>query len=199
MTGPASVLAALVLAGMLVSGCGGSSRASASSTAAVSADVSSAPANGRAVRPPGPSARRAGTPQTALVKHPLATFSACMRAHGASPSKVRAAAGRAAVRACSPALAAALSGLRARARARTTLRGAGSAPHRNHLTPSLTLALQRFAACMRSDGVSLPPPGTTGAAIFNTRNLNKTSPQFKAAAGKCNPVLQKQLKAGAAR
>jgi hypothetical protein len=51
-------------------------------------------------------------------------------------------------------------------------------------------ALTKFAACMRSNGVNLPPPDTSGkGAIFNTRGLDTASAQFRTARMKCASLL----------
>jgi hypothetical protein len=44
----------------------------------------------------------------------------------------------------------------------------------------------KFAACMRKNGVNLPQPNTTGKGpIFNTKGIDTTSASFKAADAKC--------------
>jgi hypothetical protein len=44
----------------------------------------------------------------------------------------------------------------------------------------------KFAACMRKHGVTLPQPNTTGKGpIFNTKGIDTTSASFKAADAKC--------------
>jgi hypothetical protein len=59
---------------------------------------------------------------------------------------------------------------------------------RVQLPPKLAGALQKFAACMRENGVTnFPEPH---GATFDTSHLNTSSPQFKAAETKCNAVLQ---------
>ena len=51
-------------------------------------------------------------------------------------------------------------------------------------------ALTKFAACMRSNGVNLPPPDVSGkGTIFNTRGLDTASTQFRAARKKCASLL----------
>jgi hypothetical protein len=48
----------------------------------------------------------------------------------------------------------------------------------------------KFAACMRQNGVALPPPNTSGnGPIFDTKGIDTTSPQFKAAETKCRSDL----------
>jgi hypothetical protein len=49
-------------------------------------------------------------------------------------------------------------------------------------------ALAKFAACMRSNGVTLPAPNTSGkGSVFN--GINTASAKFKAAATKCHTAL----------
>jgi hypothetical protein len=60
------------------------------------------------------------------------------------------------------------------------------------------LALTRFAACMRENGVNLPPPNTSGKGpIFNVSGLNVASTEFKAAEAKCAVDLRSRLRARA--
>jgi hypothetical protein len=58
---------------------------------------------------------------------------------------------------------------------------------RNRPSPQ---ALAQFAACMRQNGIDLPTANTSGKGpIFDTKGIDTTSPQFKAAAAKCRSVL----------
>jgi hypothetical protein len=71
-------------------------------------------------------------------------------------------------------------------------RGAGAA--RRTLTPAQKAAQQaalvKFAACMKTNGIALPAPNTSGTGpVFNTSKLNTTSPQFTAASTKCASLL----------
>lgn len=51
-------------------------------------------------------------------------------------------------------------------------------------------ALAKFAACMRSNGVNVPEPNTSGnAPVFNDKGINTASAKFKAAATKCHSAL----------
>ena len=66
--------------------------------------------------------------------------------------------------------------------------GAGRAPANN---PSAVTALTKFATCMRSNGVNLPAPNTSGGGpVFNTKGLSTTSASFRAADAKCAPDLR---------
>jgi hypothetical protein len=58
-------------------------------------------------------------------------------------------------------------------------------------SPARTKTLTAFAACMRSNGVNLPAPNTSGKGpVFNTSGLNTSSAQFKGAQAKCASTLQ---------
>ncbi len=51
-------------------------------------------------------------------------------------------------------------------------------------------AYAQFAACMRQNGVDLPTPNTSGKGpIFDTKGIDTTSAQFKAAETKCRSDL----------
>ncbi len=58
-------------------------------------------------------------------------------------------------------------------------------------SPTYTKALAKFAECMRSAGVNVPAPNTSGnGPIFNTKGLDTTSAKFKAADAKCASLLR---------
>jgi hypothetical protein len=72
--------------------------------------------------------------------------------------------------------------------------GGGAGAARRTLTPAQKAtqqaALVKFAACMKTNGVTLPAPNTSGnGPVFNTSKLNTTSPQFVAATKKCMSLL----------
>jgi hypothetical protein len=57
--------------------------------------------------------------------------------------------------------------------------------------PARTRALTKFAACMRTNGINLPAPNTSGKApTFNTAGLNTSSAKFRQAYAKCASQLQ---------
>ena len=63
-------------------------------------------------------------------------------------------------------------------------------------SPAFKQALAKFAACMRENGVNVPAPNTSGKGpIFNTKGLNTTSPQFKAAETKCSARPARRVRA----
>jgi hypothetical protein len=75
---------------------------------------------------------------------------------------------------------------------------AGSLPPRRPFNSATgRQALVRFAACMRQNGTNLPAPKTGKGPLFNTKGLNTSSPQFRAAFVKCRANLSSIL--GSAR
>jgi hypothetical protein len=57
--------------------------------------------------------------------------------------------------------------------------------------PGYQQAIAKFAACMRENGVNVPQPNTSGSGpVFNTKGLNPSSAQFKAAEAKCRSDLE---------
>jgi len=64
-------------------------------------------------------------------------------------------------------------------------------------SPAFKQALAKFATCMRENGVNVPEPNTSGnGPIFNTKGLNTTSSQFKAAQIKCSKDLTGTFRRG---
>ncbi len=64
-------------------------------------------------------------------------------------------------------------------------------------SPAFKQALAKFAACMRENGVNVPEPNTSGnGPIFNSKGLDTTSPQFKAAQAKCSADLRGTFRRG---
>ena len=69
---------------------------------------------------------------------------------------------------------------------RTGATGGGGFFRRRLTTPTVVAALNKFAACMRSNGVNVPAPNTSGSGpLFDTKGLDTTSASFKAAEAKC--------------
>jgi len=65
-------------------------------------------------------------------------------------------------------------------------------------SPAFKQALAKFATCMRENGVNVPEPNTSGSGpIFNTKGLDTTSAQFKAAQSKCSKDLAGTFRRGA--
>jgi hypothetical protein len=75
-------------------------------------------------------------------------------------------------------------------------RGGGSA---NLNSATARAALTSYAACMRSNGVNVPAPNTSGnGPIFNTTGINTSSTQFKTAQSKCQSDLKGVFPGGGA-
>jgi|HubBroStandDraft_3_1064219.scaffolds.fasta_scaffold13661_3 hypothetical protein len=56
--------------------------------------------------------------------------------------------------------------------------------------PAFRAALTKFAACLRDNGVNVPPPNTTGKGpIFDTKGIDTSSAQFRTAEMKCRSTL----------
>jgi len=63
-------------------------------------------------------------------------------------------------------------------------------------SPAVKEALNKFATCMRENGVDVPSPNTSGKGpVFDTKGLSTTSAKFKAAESKCRPDLQGTFRA----
>lgn len=70
------------------------------------------------------------------------------------------------------------------------VRGGFGAPGRLR-SPAFTKALAKFAECMRSNGIAVPKPNTSGnGPIFSTKGLNANSAKFRAARAKCSTLLR---------
>ena len=73
-------------------------------------------------------------------------------------------------------------------------RGAGGARLKS---PAFKQALAKFATCMHENGVNVPEANTSGSGpVFNTKGLNTSSAQFKAAQTKCSKDLQGGFRRG---
>ena len=56
--------------------------------------------------------------------------------------------------------------------------------------PVFTAALAKFAECLRQNGVNVPAPNTSGnGPVFDTKGIDTSSPQFRAATTKCRSTL----------
>jgi hypothetical protein len=195
----AGLSVALLLAGLTLTACGGSSKGTSSSVAhpttssaqtTTSTPTATASKKTRPTRKAGPSVSRSAPSDGAKVKQALGAFSACMKAHGAGGAKPGTEAYTAAAKSCAPSLTSALAQLRGHTgepSKSAAVKPRPAAP-RVQLPPKLAGALQKFAACMRENGVTnFPEPH---GATFDTSHLNTSSAQFKSAETKCNAVLQ---------
>jgi hypothetical protein len=69
--------------------------------------------------------------------------------------------------------------------------GGGFRPGARLRSPAYRSALASFVQCMRSHGINLPAPNTSGSGpIFNTGTINTNSAQFRAAESACRSVLR---------
>jgi hypothetical protein len=58
-------------------------------------------------------------------------------------------------------------------------------------SPTAKKALAKFATCLRSNGINVPEPNTSGKGpIFNSKGLDTSSSKFAAAESKCRSDLQ---------
>jgi hypothetical protein len=63
---------------------------------------------------------------------------------------------------------------------------------------SFKKSLEAFATCMRSNGIALPTPNTSGKGpVFDTKGVNTSSPAFRSAQLKCLTVLRAARPGGA--
>jgi hypothetical protein len=73
-------------------------------------------------------------------------------------------------------------------------RGGGGARFKS---PAFQAALAKFATCMRQNGVNVPAPNTSGSGpVFDTKGIDTSSAQFKAAEAKCQSDLSGAFKRG---
>jgi hypothetical protein len=56
--------------------------------------------------------------------------------------------------------------------------------------PVFKTAIVKYSECLRQNGVNISAPNTSGnGPVFDTKGINTTSPQFKAATTKCRATL----------
>jgi len=64
-------------------------------------------------------------------------------------------------------------------------------------SPAFQAALAKFASCMRENGVNVPAPNTSGSGpVFDTKGIDTSSAQFKAAEAKCQSDLSGAFRRG---
>jgi len=184
---PAIAVLILVLASLALAACGGSSTSSSSSTTTnASATTSTAGGTGSTSRPRGPLGGRFLALRECMQKNGITLpkrkpgqrpgIGGFLGGAGGPqlPAGVTRAQYEAALKKCG--------GFQ-----RARLPGAGGAPF---TSPAAKQALAKFAACMRSNGVNLPEPNTSGKGpIFNTKGLSTSSKAFRAAEIKCRSEL----------
>jgi hypothetical protein len=188
----AAAVALLLLAGLLLAACGGSTSTSTTGAGAATQSAAVTPST-----TPGSGAHTGttpGTPSTApsYLRKRFAALRECMARNGVKlpqpkPGQARPFLG-------GPLLPAGVS----RSQYEAALRKCGG-PRRGSRARSLHSAavhraLARFAACMRANGVNVPPPNTSGTGpIFNTKGIDTKSPQFVSAASKCEGNLRQSF------
>jgi hypothetical protein len=75
-------------------------------------------------------------------------------------------------------------------------RGGFGGPGGRFSSPVVKQALKRFAACMRTNGVDVPEPNTSGKGpIFNTKGVSTSSAKFTAAENACRSDLRSAFQA----
>ncbi len=63
--------------------------------------------------------------------------------------------------------------------------------------PTFKAALAKFATCMRQNGVNVPAPNTSGnGPVFDTKGIDTSSAQFRAAEAKCQSDLRGAFQRG---
>jgi hypothetical protein len=187
---PAIALSALVLllACLGLAACGGSS--SSSSTSTITSAASTAPGNNTVTGPTGAVAGRFKALRECLQKNGITLPKRAPGQHrpggpggflggpaGAGargpqlPDGVTRAQYEAAIKKCGG----------------SAFAGRGTARLKS---PVYRAALTKFAACMRENGVDVPAPNTSGnGPIFDTKGIDTSSSQFRAAETKCRTDL----------
>jgi len=200
------VLLPVGLAGVLaLGGCGGSSNTARNATSAFT--VAAAPQT--APRPAAP--RAPGTSSTAASRAALKVFAACLRRHGVKGSEpstsatgAPAPAGgtvaaspafRAASRACTPLLRAALArsaGAHGPASGATRRASPAAAPRPRPRKPpaSITRAMRRFTACMRAHGVAGFPEPVGESFDLTDLHIDTAAAPYRSAEAACDALLQ---------
>jgi hypothetical protein len=210
----AVALPLVLLACVGLSACGGSSSnttsTAANAAATSSAASSSTPSSAATKAPATPGASTTGastTPARAgsgasvagAVQARVTAMRQCLQQHGVTPPQTRAGAGGGILGAKPP------KGM-TRAQYLELVRKCGSSTggpaavgaKRRFSSPRFRQALASFAACLRQNGVNVPPPNTSGKGpIFNIKGINTASPQFRQARQRCRATLVSALRAGA--
>jgi hypothetical protein len=168
---------AIALAGLVLASCGGSSNTSSTATASAAAS------------PPGAGASGGGR---------FAALRECLAKNGITLPRRTPGQGRGGVLPGGAGAARRLPAGVTRAQFEAAVKKCGGLPRGGSLggarrlnNPAFTAALAKFAACMRSGGVKLPEPNTSGKGpVFNTTGVDTNSPQFRSARAKCQSALR---------
>ena len=188
-----AVVLVLLLACLGLAACGGSSKSSSTSTNASAATTTTgttgakgpnAAASRRCANACRRTASRCRNGPRARNVHPVepAAFSVVARRAGAGgpqlPKGVTRAQYEAALKKCGGG----------------AFAGRGGARFKS---PAFQAALAKFATCMRENGVNVPAPNTSGSGpVFDTKGIDTSSAQFKAAETKCQSDLRGAFRRG---
>jgi hypothetical protein len=188
----AAVALVLLLAGLMLAACGGSSGKTTSSATA-SASASTTTGTSTTGAPKGPGAGRFAALRECMAKNGITLPK---RAPGQRP---RPGAGGFLGAGAGPQLPKGVT----RAQYEAVLKKCGGGVFRGGASrtnnPAFRQALVKFAACMRENGVKLPEPNNSGKGpIFDTKGVNTASTQFRAAERKCSASLRGAFGGGAA-
>jgi hypothetical protein len=176
----------------------------------VSAAAPPALTAGRTVKPP--STKPAGAHHaasnhtTAGLTQAFSSYTACLGRHGvnlhpAQPTKgaqplsatgagTNTRASKQALTACAPALPAALR----RAVKTLGLTAPAARTRRQPIPVPTSAALERFTACMRTNGVTtFPPPEHGGGFNLIRAHINQANPRYKTAQAHCYPILEEAV------
>jgi hypothetical protein len=75
--------------------------------------------------------------------------------------------------------------------------GSGFGTRRNFNSTANRTALTKYAACLRTNGISLPAPNFSGTGpVFNTKGINTTSAAFTTAETRCKADLPQTFRGG---
>jgi hypothetical protein len=169
----APAVLALLVSCVLLAACGGSSKGSSTSATQASTPTSSTGAS---------SSPTATTPAHSAVEAALAPYRECIKKQGITlpkgntgsrlPSGVTRAQYEAAAKKCHVPLG--------------VFESSPTGPRRP-ITSAARQRLIKFAACMRENGVNLPP-STPGRPLYYPSGVNLSSAQFRAALLKCFPL-----------
>lgn len=169
------LLLPMLLASVVLTACGGSSKSSSTATASASASATTGSAGSRSGRFTALRECLKKNGITLPAPTPGQRGGGFLGGAGRLPAGVTRAQFEAAVKKCG--------GL-----------PRGGFNRRGSTNPAFRQALAKFATCMRQNGVNVPEPNTSGRGpIFNTAGLNASSPKFKAAETKCRSILRSAL------
>jgi hypothetical protein len=189
----ATALASALLATLLLSACGGSSKPTATTSATAAAATAPSTSSTTPAKPQ-PGTTHAAPPESRAFTHALSKFAICLRAHGIKLPEPRtsgkdkgpvfdtkgvntkSAQFRSAETACSGALRASLPAT------------AGTRPTEQPETQAdLDQKYSKFIACVGKYGVHLSPPSSDGGPIFSGPETR--SPKFRTAEVKCESTI----------